>query len=360
MSVQTALAVDPPSDVEMLAKRLGADWPALDAARRRSAEQMNQLEAATASVLRPHADLSMVVFGSLARGEFTSGSDADWTLLVDGPADAAHRDLVERVRTRCRELALPPPARGGAFGRMTVSHDLIHQIGGDDDTNRNTTQRLLLLLESAPVGRREAYDRVLENVLRRYVEEDLTSASDSAYRVPRFLQNDFARYWRTIAVDFAHKRRERGPQKWALRSAKLRMSRKLLYVAGLLACFSVDFRLRGRGRPHPYATPDVVDHLSALLRKTPLDIVAGVVLEYFGELSVSGARLFGAYDRFLAILDDKASRDRLAGLVPADADRDPLYEEVRNLGAQYQEALDAMFFDSDTPLPGLIRKYGVF
>jgi predicted nucleotidyltransferase len=25
-----------------------------------------------------------VVFGSLARGEFTAGSDIDWTLLVDG------------------------------------------------------------------------------------------------------------------------------------------------------------------------------------------------------------------------------------------------------------------------------------
>ena len=29
-------------------------------------------------------DTSLVVFGSLARGEWTSGSDLDWTYLIDG------------------------------------------------------------------------------------------------------------------------------------------------------------------------------------------------------------------------------------------------------------------------------------
>ena len=32
-------------------------------------------------------DTSIVVFGSLARSELTSGSDLDWVLLVDGFAD---------------------------------------------------------------------------------------------------------------------------------------------------------------------------------------------------------------------------------------------------------------------------------
>ena len=31
-------------------------------------------------------DTSLVVFGSLARGEWTSGSDLDWTYLIDGGA----------------------------------------------------------------------------------------------------------------------------------------------------------------------------------------------------------------------------------------------------------------------------------
>ncbi len=31
---------------------------------------------------------------------------------------------------------------------MDLGHDIIHQIGGQYDTNKNTTQRILLLLES--------------------------------------------------------------------------------------------------------------------------------------------------------------------------------------------------------------------
>ncbi len=42
---------------------------------------------------------------------------------------------------------------------MAFSHDIIHQIGGQDDTNKNTTQRILLLLESCAIGQRtDAFD----------------------------------------------------------------------------------------------------------------------------------------------------------------------------------------------------------
>ena len=36
-------------------------------------------------------DADVVVFGSLARREWTSGSDVDWTMLIDGQADPEHR-----------------------------------------------------------------------------------------------------------------------------------------------------------------------------------------------------------------------------------------------------------------------------
>ena len=31
---------------------------------------------------------------------------------------------------------------------MAFSHEIVHHIGGQADTNRNTTQRILLLLEA--------------------------------------------------------------------------------------------------------------------------------------------------------------------------------------------------------------------
>jgi hypothetical protein len=92
------------------------------------------------------------------------------------------------------------PGATGTFGNLAFSHELIHQIGGQYDTNTNTTQRVLLLLESTAIGTRtQAYDRVLLGVINRYLEEDthLLSHDLAHYRVPRFLLNDIVRFWRT-------------------------------------------------------------------------------------------------------------------------------------------------------------------
>jgi len=355
------LLKDPPSEVLQLRDRLAAEWPAITRAQGSAADAIGRLRAGLDGYTPP--ETSFVVFGSLGRRELTTGSDLDWTLLLDGPADPAHRDAEIRLGERLRELGFAEPNAFGSFGGLTVGHDLIHKIGGDDDTNRNTTQRILLLLESAPVGHDTGYARVVHQVLRRYIEEDLSGPSDSPCRVPRFLQNDVARYWRTVTVDFAHKRRVHGSG-WALRTVKLRMSRKLIYAAGLLSCFSCGFEFVDGAPEIPGAgTIRVVEHLEGLVRKTPLDIVARFVLQYFGELSGWALELFGAYDEFLAMLGGLAARapqgplarggrqrpglrsgTRAGPAVPGSADRDVLRQQDPAPGAH--EALRSVLMET--------------
>ena len=346
-------------NVERLQDRLGVEWSFISTARENARATRERVHAKLRPIIPP--DTTVVIFGSLARLELTAGSDVDWTLLVDGFADPGHLDLGARVESRMRELKLRPPSSGGAFGSLTSSHDLVHRIGGEDDTNHNTTQRLLLLLESVPAGDSRAYDRVVEHVLERYVEEDLTGPADTPYRVPRFLQNDVARYWRTMAVDFAHKRRVRSDG-WALRTAKLRMSRKLIYAAGLLSCYSCDFAFPPgrRARSPATAQREVLGHLQNLVRTTPLDIMAGVALLYFGKVSVSAEKLFGAYDEFLGLLNDQEWRARMKKLAPTAADTDPDYQQVRALGTRFHEALTEIFLVRKPPVRDLTMRYGVF
>lgn len=133
-------------------------------------------------------DTSIVVSGSLARDEFTEGSDTDWSLPIDGAADPKHYDLLRKIGSVVDALASKPPGPEGMFGKMVFSHGLIHEIGGEDDTNRNTTRRLLLLLESRVVGRDVAYNSVVRGILDRYLLEDRGLWRGSGHGVPRFLQ----------------------------------------------------------------------------------------------------------------------------------------------------------------------------
>jgi hypothetical protein len=308
-------------------------------------------------------DTSVVLYGSLARREFTADSDADWSLLVDGIADPQHLDSSLEIAKKIAEIPIKQPGREGTFGQLTFSHDLIHYIGGEDDTNANTTRRMLLLLESVPVGGADAYDRVLRNVLGRYLSEDYGWIHGRNPRgVPRFLQNDIARYWRTMAVDFAYKQRQRGGEGWALRSTKLRLSRKLIFASGLLMCFScaLDTTVASLTAGSPSRIQTIIEHLWKLSRHPPIDLLAGTFLPY-DSLNGVAADMFGAYDEFLGLLSDAEARSRLAQLSYASAATDETYELVRRLGHRFQGGLTRLFFEDDsTGIPELTRIYGVF
>ena len=355
--------VDDP--VLQLAAKLGVDWPFISAAASASANRIESLNAALAPFTTE--DTSIVVFGSLARREVTSGSDLDWVLLVDGSADPEHLDDTLSIESRLKEEAVKQPGTEATFGDLVFSHDLINYNGGGDDTNANLTRRMLLLLESVCIGRDDAYRRVVNNVLRRYIVEDYGwMHGRNPKNVPRFLLNDMARYWRTLAVDFAYKRRRRAGRGWALRTAKLRLSRKLTYAAGMLVCF--------RCATHPPAADQIpvgnidqaalqlVDHLQTDVQKTPLALFARLFLEH-DQLGDAARRMFGAYDEFLAILDDDEKRRHLDELgEPEAVATDPVYQRVRELGHQFQRALDAVFFDpvGCPQIYELTRTYGVF
>lgn len=305
-----------------------------------------------------------MVFGSLARGEFTAGSDIDWTLLVDGSADPKHLELARKIEQIVSQVASKKPGREGTFGTLSFSHELVHRIGGEDDTNRNTTRRILLLLESDVVERRDAYDRVVRNVLQRYVREDRGFVRRTGPRhVPRFLLNDFARYWWTMAVDFAYKQRTRFGEGAAIRNIKLRMSRKLLYVSGLLTCFGCALgfarRLPEATCPEVGAEQECIDCLRKTLRQTPLEILAGTLLR-FDHLHDTARKILNAYDGFLGILADDEKRSRLETLESEQYESDEVFQEARRLSHNYRDGLLDLFFDQKSGLFDLTRSYGVF
>jgi predicted nucleotidyltransferase len=354
--------LEPPSELDRLRETLGIEFPNIDGARADASAFRQQLESALYGLTSE--DTSIVLFGSLAREEFTSGSDVDWTVLVDGIANPKHLEVARETDRIVESLGARPPGQEKIFGNLAFSHQIIHQIGGEDDTNSNTTKRILLVLESRPVGRRDAFDRVLNSVLSRYIEEDARFLHASArFHVPRFLLNDFARYWRTMAVDFAYKRRTRGGEGFAIRNIKLRMSRKLIFVSGLLACFSGHILLTAPELSAlistTHAPDEFVRHLRHVFAQTPLEIVASIINKH-EHLRPIGVRLFSAYDVFIGALRDDQKRARLERL-PAEAeDHDSIYQDLRRASHEFRDAVLDLFFDEGTNLNELTKTYGIF
>jgi hypothetical protein len=343
-----------------LEQHLGASWPQFHVARDRTISVHERITSATDGLT--DGDASFVIFGSLGRFEVTSDSDIDWTYLVDGQADLKHQSAALRVHSRVSDIQREPGPEG-TFGSLAFSHDIVQHIGGQDDSNANLTRRILLLLESQPIGRREAYDRVLKVVLERYLTGDHGwIRGRTPHGVPRFILNDIVRYWRTIAVDFAYKQWTRDGRGWALRSAKLRLSRKLIYAAGLLYCLSLaemdwsadprvsqsDRKIRG------------IEHLFRLAGLTPLDLLAQAFLSS-ASLRDAAAAVFGSYNEFLELLSDASRRKHLGALTSEQAETDGQWERVRELGKTFQAGLDQLFLrDRSTRYPELIEAYGVF
>ncbi len=349
--------------IHLLEERLGTSWQHLKTARELAIGKRTELREALRRF--DSEDTSIVVSGSLARNEFTEDSDIDWTLLIDGFADHRHFDVTRKIRLIVEKLSAKPTGAEGTFSAMVFGHDLVHQIGGEDDTNSNTTRRVLLLLESCPIGRQDAHQRVVRNVLNRYLLEDRGFWSGSRYRVPRFLQNDFARYWRTMAVDFAFKRRARSGKGWAIRNMKLRMSRKLIYVSGLLICFGCHLDHTPEQWRAIAADPDrqmrVIEYLEGVFQETPLEIIAGTLLR-FAHLNDAARDILGSYNEFLGILANHSHRDRLENLKEDEAEEDELYQRVRSLSHQFRDGLMNLFFDEkeESCMNDLTKNYGVF
>lgn len=347
--------------VEALRNRLAATWPNLDKARVEACEKLSVLNAALAEFKVP--DTAIVSFGSLARLEFTSGSDIDWTLLLDGPASPEHLDTSLAIAKKLAELENKPPGREGTFGSLASSHDLVHHIGGEDDTNANTTRRSLLLLESTALVNSPIHERVLASLLKRYLKED-----DSLWRptnqtkIPHFLLNDFARYWRTMTVDFAYKQRSRANEGFAIRNMKLRMSRKLIYMAGMLGCFKAHLNGYTEMSLDDYDTDHLlpaVEMMSETFRMPPLEILAAQLIRH-EALYPATQELFSSYDLFVGLLADNEKRSRLSTLKRNEADTDPTYIEARDITHRFRDAIQAIFLTPTSPIGELAIRYGVF
>jgi hypothetical protein len=154
---------------------------------------------------------------------------------------------------------------------------------------------------------------------------------------------------------------ERQRKGWGIRNVKLRFSRKLLFIWGLLASFSGELFSTDQVR----ATTDEDEYYRLLAQLigqqtdvSPLDLLARVVREV-GDVAIADD-IFSSYNHFLATLADPAARASLESVQFDGAPDDPTYTELREASRRFRNGVTSLFFDEHPHLRNLIREYGVF
>ncbi|MCC6557875.1 MAG: hypothetical protein IT372_33430 [Polyangiaceae bacterium] len=182
----------------------------------------------------PAERICFVAVGSVGRHEALHASDLDLVpVLAEGvPAFAEHdrairRTVSERLRVKV--------SRGEDLTSATLLGDLVRSesIGGDDDASPALTKRILILSEGAQAGGALPIGAVRSALLAAYADAERTSG-----RHVLSLCNDFARYYRTLCIEYKSKI-DNEDKDWCTRNMKLRHSRKLWYFATMLAIAAI-------------------------------------------------------------------------------------------------------------------------
>jgi len=159
-----------------------------------------------------------------------------------------------------------------------------------------------------------------------------------------------------MAVDFADKFHDQVGEKWALRNAKLRFSRKLIFLISLLVCFSWHLR---RSSEDTTSTHSTIAYFERYLSRPPLEIVADEMLHQNISEAIA-ENFFGSYNEFLQILNDKEKREALTQLSKDLSRNHQLFLHVRAISHKFQAAITSWLFASDSQICKLVITYGVF
>ncbi len=184
-----------------------------------------------AAVPGPHDEICVLAVGSYGRREASvTVSDFEWITIYDGSRVAAGEASLFQANTTAyfaNAFGRDRLSINKTFGNAVTIEDLTTNIGGEADSNRALTYRMLVLCEGTLVNDSPAYERLLGRLARAY------GSSHTAGHRLLSLATDIARYWRTLRIDYKHKVDERS-KPWAVRALKLRSARRIAYFSSAL------------------------------------------------------------------------------------------------------------------------------
>lgn len=311
----------------MIYNEFNQKYPAISAAIVYSEETISKLTADLLATLGDdsNADYTIVTTGSFGRNEASAESDFDLFIFCDKEESIKNIESKATLIDDCiKKYVSKDTGSTGTFGADEVVsfESLLKNIGGEDDTNKLLTRRMLFLLEGRPVYNENLFRSYRKTLINKY----LKSSSDG--KIDKYLLNDIIRYYRTITTDFQHKIDSDG-KSWGIRNVKLRFSRKILYFAGVIAiAYASDKEQDVTAR---------VSLLSSSLDIVPLERIFDIYNEKISDKGYDILdRIFSDYNFFLECISNKDTRQLLEKIKTKDDRLDvPLYTDLSEMSARF-------------------------
>jgi len=264
--------------------------------------------------LSPHCvdSFTVVACGSFARNEASLESDIDFNIVYDGSKTTSSFEEVRHIIDGVLEDEVKyKPSKDGAFNELYDINNMVDNIGGNDDDNKNITSRILYLLECTWLVNEKLFKEFRKRIIDKYVTGKITD-----HQLCRFLLNDVIRYYRTMCVDFEYKTSSQGKD-WGVRNIKLLFSRKLIYFSTILVIAETAQR----------AYREKIEILEEHLYITPLERIEKIC----GDNSDIAITM---YENFLSVISDKELREYLKNITSDDRS-DPEFRKIKNEGHNF-------------------------
>lgn len=215
------------------------------------------------------------VTGSFGRLEASEYSDLDLFFVHEGssigsPMSRVRKILLDADLIRAaRELNFPEFSNDGEYLAVHYLDDVLNTLGGPDDDFRNHfTARLLLLLESRPLYNVSVYEHALEKIVDSYYRD--YHGHETSFR-PVFLMNDVMRFWRTLCLNYEHRRNR--PDDDEERKRKNHVANLKLKFSRMLTCYSAVVLLSIEHARHAVEPCKLLE----IIRLSPLERLGRVV-----------------------------------------------------------------------------------
>lgn len=287
----------------------------------------------TAEVAR-FENLCIYATGSYARHEASANSDIDLFFVhtgsshsVEVPSRLDELRLFARVIEIGESMDLPPFSNDGEYLKILYLDDMLSMLGGPaDDFHNYFTARMLLLLESTPLANNDRFREMSEAVIESYFRDYPDHSKE--FR-PVFLINDILRFWKTLCLNYEHRRNRpeddlEKKRQQQVKNFKLKFSRLLTCFGTIVAICSMPPPIDG-------------DNILTLTRMTPLERFLSAIKN---ESGLAGLRR-EVLQHYAWFMEHTAlTTEKLREHFEEAPDREAMFDRADSFGRLVYDALD--------------------